>query len=622
VTKICICTTPIRPVPDNSPPFGSMAIIQSLQMMGEAPEFYHIDYFRPKDDEIIQYFNNNQFDIVGISSVVSTAYVATKQVSEIIKKANPKTVIIVGGNIVASANVLLKKLPIDFCVIGDGENIIQNLVKTIKSGNINDADLLKIGGISFIDSKGEFKFTGYEPQLPAEKILSPDYSILDRIGCLDYYIPKRNGWFELSESYDKLDDKRIASVVVAKGCVARCTFCHRLEKGYRVIPNEHVIKHIKLLKEKYNVGRLAIADENFGSNKNMTKDFVKIIGEMGFEWGAGGVRARTVDAKTLQYWADNGCKTVFYGIESGSPKMLKIMEKKITVEQNINAIKWTYQAGLSTVIQLVIGMPGEDDATIQETIDFLIRCMPYYPDVFRKKHDLVISINYAQSLPGTPLYEYARENGYIQKTIEAEEEYLIRISDINAYSTDHFINYTTQPMLKVLSWRYWIRWELQRYHSEHNLKIVFTRAQKLMIYLIMILRFISQIRIIGRMVPHNIRSFDILAKQDDCSKIDMDDNYLNAYFNLNTDSLERFSLIFPWNKWTYPFIVIVIAIKHSQKASKHFRKKLRRFLRLVFDHLSWSMKNIFSDASFPEKSLRKVVNITDTDETVLLRLGR
>ena len=47
------------------------------------------------------------------------------------------------------------------------------------------------------------------------------------------------------------------------------------------------------------------------------------------------------------------------------------MEKKATLEQNIQALKYSYEAGLATVVQLVIGMPGETDVTIEETIDFL-----------------------------------------------------------------------------------------------------------------------------------------------------------------------------------------------------------------------------------------------------------
>ena len=52
-------------------------------------------------------------------------------------------------------------------------------------------------------------------------------------------------------------------------------FCHRFEKGYRVSPNESIINHIKLLKEKYGIEHVAIGDENFGSYKDQSLDLVK-----------------------------------------------------------------------------------------------------------------------------------------------------------------------------------------------------------------------------------------------------------------------------------------------------------------------------------------------------------
>ena len=71
--KICLVTTPIRPKPTVYPPFGSMAIIQSLRKIdGVNIKFYHIDYFRFSHDEILEYFKYHQFDMVGISAVVST----------------------------------------------------------------------------------------------------------------------------------------------------------------------------------------------------------------------------------------------------------------------------------------------------------------------------------------------------------------------------------------------------------------------------------------------------------------------------------------------------------------------------------------------------------------------
>ena len=89
--KVCIVTTPIRPKPTTFPPFGSMAIIQSLRLVNHEVLFHHIDYHRYTDEENIEYFKKNKFDVVGISAVVSTAYAYTKYLTKLIKKASPKT---------------------------------------------------------------------------------------------------------------------------------------------------------------------------------------------------------------------------------------------------------------------------------------------------------------------------------------------------------------------------------------------------------------------------------------------------------------------------------------------------------------------------------------------------
>ena len=179
--KICIVTTPIRPEPTNFPPFGSMAIIKSLRKIGENAKFYNIDYHRYSLKENEKYFKENQFDTVGISAVVSTSYAYTKYLINLIKTVSPKTIVFVGGNLAASAEILHKKANVDFCVIGDGEIIVQNLVTAIKKRDISDENLEKILGITFINSKKEFKFTGYDHPLPATLIERPDYSILEEL---------------------------------------------------------------------------------------------------------------------------------------------------------------------------------------------------------------------------------------------------------------------------------------------------------------------------------------------------------------------------------------------------------------------------------------------------------
>ncbi len=246
--RICICTTPIRPTPTQFPPLGSMAIIQSLRKIGKKAQFYNIDYLRPKHKEIVSYLRKNQFDVIGISAVVSTAYAYTKYLSGVIRAVSPNTVIVVGGNLAASAEILLQKSDIDFCVVGDGELIIQDLVRAIEDKSWNYEQMKMISGICFMDQNNQFHFTGYRNSPPAHTIEWPDYSILEADGSLPHYIQDIPSWIvEYGlEMPTELIGKRNAGLPVAKGCVNRCTFCHRWEKGYRTRPVDEIIKHVQL----------------------------------------------------------------------------------------------------------------------------------------------------------------------------------------------------------------------------------------------------------------------------------------------------------------------------------------------------------------------------------------
>jgi radical SAM superfamily enzyme YgiQ (UPF0313 family) len=597
--KICIVTTPIRPQPTNYPPFGSMAIIQSLRSIGQEVSFHNIDYHRFSHEQNIEYFKKNKFDAIGISAVVSTAYAYTKYLSTLIRKLYPETIIFMGGGLAASAEITHRKANIDYCVVGDGEVIVKNLVRAIEEKKTDDEDLKKILGITFIDKKNKFNFTGYEHPLPAPLIENPDFKILEDDKSIHHYIDESGG---IKYNPDKKTKrKKTATVIVAKGCVARCTFCHRFEKGYRVSPIEKIINHIKDLKEKYNVSYLRIGDENFGSYKEETNLLVKEFGKLGLQWSAAGVRAHTVDLEMLKLWKSNGCNSVLFGIESGSPTMLKVMEKKISLEQNINALKYAYEAGLGTVVQLVIGMPGETDETIEETVDFLKIVMDYYPDSFKKKLSFLISINYAQALPGTPLYEYAREKGYVGKNMEEEEDYLIRISDKDAYDNDHFINYTKQPLLKVYSWRHLINWKIWRIHVKKNLNIEISKTK--IIYGILI-------QIFNKFFKTKINS-ELQTKLSQ----HQEHKEGNFYFNFQTKVrlIDGLRLLLPWNKYTYPFICILIAYKESMN--------FKWFFKLIAEHLIWNFKK-FDKKDLPSLSLRKIVNISDKDDTLELRKGR
>lgn len=609
MVKICICTTPIRPVPTTFPPLGSMSIIESLKTLASDVRFLHIDYHRYDEEYLLDYFLKNQFDFVGISAVVSTAYAYTKYLSQLIKKVSKNSVIFVGGNLAASSEILLKKCKIDYCILGDGELISKTLIKKlIDNKKPNDDELVSIKGIAFLNHKKEFIFTGYNKALEPSNLLQPNWEILENENCLEHYMPTHGDSFKtfIPEFKPK---GRTATIIVAKGCVARCTFCHRFEKGYRVSPNESVWKHILFLRNKYNVYQLDIGDENFGSYKEQTIELIKKFQEMNFSWKVAGVRAHTVSPELLKTFKENGCKICIFGIESGSPKMLEVMEKKVTLEQNIKALKWTHEAGLATIVQLVIGMPGETDETIDETIDFLINTMDYYNENFKKILEYKVSINYAQALPGTPLYEYAREHGYVSKNIDGEEQYLLSISDKDAYENSHFLNYTQQPLLKVLTWRYRILWKTWRVHAKKNLRLEIGFINGGISIFAYILNKLFKTNIKTKL----INDIDSLYQIE---RVSYNSQTSDQYYNVDTPRIVSYLLMstIPWNKLTYPIICLIVAFK--EKESWNW------FFKLIFGHLKWSI-NIFKKINLPKTTLRKIVNIHENNPSQLeLRKGR
>jgi hypothetical protein len=317
--------------------------------------------------------------------------------------------------------------------------------------------------------------------------------------------------------------------------------------------------------------------------------------------------------------------TANYGVESGSQTMLNIMEKNTTVEQNINALKWASEAGLNTVVQLVLGMPGETDDTIRETIEFLKQASGSLQRWSGKAPSDLISVNYAQALPGTPLYEWAREHGYIGKTIDEEEKYLLRISDTDAYSEDHFINYTGIPMLRVLMWRPWIYAEIDYNNLTDHDKKRMSVPQIAQYYLGVIrdrlekrrqngteTRFSKLLRL---MLGGELRADTATAQYDYVSD--------SGYFNISNSIKFAPLLLNPLTRQYFsPLLAIAMALRKGGSALGT--------MQLLGEYFVWAISGAKRRGPNVEpKSLRKVVRIVPAnpqipgiDPMIPLRKGR
>jgi len=455
--SVLLITTPLRPVPTPYPPMGSLSIINYARKHGGVEiDFYNIDSLRPSFDEAVAEIVRRAPRVLGISAVVSTAYDYTKRLSLAVKAALPDTLIVVGGNLAASAEILLRRTGTDICGLGEGEVTMLKIAQRAET-TLEPGDYMDIPGLALLDTSGKMVNTGYEQAIDNGDVYDVDWRDLVRTSDIDHFIfdpfagEMSLEWLahDARAHEPHRQGRKVIEMHASKGCVARCTFCHRFEKGIRYIPVDVLRDRIQVLVDEFDIGYLVIADENFGTDRKWLRAFCEMITSFDILWRVAGMRVNCIQPEFIGLMKASGCVSIIYGMETGSARMLEIMEKKTKVDQNRQAMEWTIGADLYSIIQLIVGMPGETPETVAETIAFSKQGLSLSP----RQNPNNLSINYAQALPGTPLYEFARHHGMIGDDTDGEEDYLLHISDKDAHDEISTLNFTDAPALECQTWR-------------------------------------------------------------------------------------------------------------------------------------------------------------------------
>ena len=240
-------------------PIGILRLLTWMEKKGYGEtEIYDINNLRSSDQDLIKKFNQIKPDVVGLSAPLSHCYPNIKRISKILRGLFPNVWIVLGGNLVSSSNMVLRKTEVDICVLGDGEIAFTDLLDYIKANSnrkkLNYKKLAEINGLTFINEENNFQATGYADQLPEKDLEYPDYDklkagyekftgkgdlILEHFRTLKDFervaddlkplLPEQ----ERAKFSEKYSDKRIAYINLSRGCVARCTFCQRYTKGFR-----------------------------------------------------------------------------------------------------------------------------------------------------------------------------------------------------------------------------------------------------------------------------------------------------------------------------------------------------------------------------------------------------
>ncbi|MBU4148831.1 MAG: radical SAM protein, partial [Candidatus Omnitrophica bacterium] len=185
---------------------------------------------------------------------------------------------------------------------------------------------------------------------------------------------------DLNSCRESLGGELVLPYEPTRGCVYRCSFCIKnpMENGYQTKSYDRIIKELREMKEKYDCERFQFCDHNIACSYQYLDGLVDVFITEGLEikWRPF-MDIRKVDKKLLKKMSQAGCEVIFYGIESGSDRMLEMIHKGQSSKQAAKVLRWTKEAGIKTLVAFMVGYPHEAESDVIRTIKFIKRNREY-----------------------------------------------------------------------------------------------------------------------------------------------------------------------------------------------------------------------------------------------------
>jgi radical SAM superfamily enzyme YgiQ (UPF0313 family) len=369
------------------PPLGLCYLASALKTIG----FKEIKIF---DAQALQISNKKaavlalrwKANIIGITATTDTIYLAS-EMANFIKSKSKKTTIVVGGpHVSAVPEKTMSMFPsFNIGVIGEGENTFKELVLAIDAHK----SLRSVRGIAYRYKKNILITKPRDFIKDLDVLPLPNWGLLPKLS--QFYKPT-------FMNYKKLPS---ASLVTSRGCPGQCAFCDTRVFGYRyrVHSTEYVLKAIRYLVKTYGIKDICFYDDVFTIFRQRLVEICAGLSKMSLTWSCQ-ARVNAVDYQTMKMMKNAGCWKISFGIESASPKVLKLMNKHISINQAKKAVSQAHQAGLEVEGYFILGFFGENKNTLVMTKKFILNS------------DLdIILLSYFLPFPGSPAYPFLEKYG-------------------------------------------------------------------------------------------------------------------------------------------------------------------------------------------------------------------
>jgi len=377
------------PYPEDVPqavfiPLGISYLAAVLEREGFQVDVVDCQVAKFSQKDLEDKFKSLNPQIVGVTAATVT-YFPALEVLKAAKVSVPNCVTLIGGPhvTVLDDRTFTDSKDVDIVVRGEGEQTMLELARLVSEDNLNG--LGKVLGITFKRNGHVFR--------------TDDRPFLEDIDTLPYPAHKH---FDVSRY--RINGKLYMPIITSRGCPFNCAFCLASKmcgRGFRARNPRKVVDELEWLRDTFGAGAFAFYDDTFTDD---IKRAIAICDEMkarGFDmpWDCR-TRVDKISKELFNKLRSTNCQLIHFGVESGSQKMLNIMRKGTTVEQNANAIKLAKESEILVAISLVIGYPNETPEMLQQTVDFIRKNKPDYAYMCE-----------AVPYPGTQLYDYVKELG-------------------------------------------------------------------------------------------------------------------------------------------------------------------------------------------------------------------
>ncbi len=330
-------------------------------------------------------------DLIGIT-MLTPMFGAVKDLSSEIKKALPKSKIIVGGaHATALPQQTLNEIKeIDYVCVGEGENTVVDLMKYLTGKK----EISEINGLTY-RKNGETisnKPRAFETDL--DKLPPPARHLL----------PMEK--YTLTTSRTK-GVGYCPTLIVARGCPFNCYYCsHPFGRSFRHHSTKRIVGEIQELIDKYNINQVNLEADTLTARKDFLMELCAELEKTGIgkkiKWTCES-RVDTVDEEMLAAMKKAGCWQISYGVEAGTQRLLDLINKGEKLEQFERVFELTKKIGIAIRGFFMLGLPTETKKESWQTIAFAKKLDPLWAQ-------FTIAVPY----PGTPLFEMLKAQNKIR----------------------------------------------------------------------------------------------------------------------------------------------------------------------------------------------------------------